>query len=105
MREPKGTVIYCNHKECLHLIFFEEGPKHPPGRAPADWDEGYPGYCGKKAIGVKVRVVEDLKLKLVIPECLSYARRKDWRIHLPDPGYIAKHGGRILGSQEHDSSR
>ena len=101
MSEPKGVVVFCDHKDCLHIAFFEDGPKHPPGRAPADWDEGFVGFCSREVIGIKPRVLEDLKMKLVIPECKNYARRHDWRIHLPYPDEIAKRGGRTLGSQEH----
>ena len=99
------TEIYCNHEGCLHFKAFEDGPKHLPGFNPADWDKGYPGYCLKETIGIKVKIIEDLKMKEVIPECRCYASRKDWRIHLPDPSDIAKRGGRLLGSQEHDASR
>ena len=105
MRESKGTVVYCNHKDCLHITFFENGPQQPPGRTPADWDKGYIGFCAREVIGIKPRVLENLKMKLVVPECTNYARRKDWRIHLPSPEDIAKRGGRTLGSQEHDASR
>jgi len=93
--------VYCDHKDCLHLMFFDE-PRHPPGRAPADWDPGYSGCCGREVIGIKVRVIEDLKKKFVIPECRNYARRKDWRIKLPYPDEIAQRSQKkILSSQEH----
>jgi len=109
--EPEGTIVYCNHKKCLHLKFFEDGPRHPPSlNRPQDWDEGYVGYCTKKIIGIKVRVIETKSpsgadMRYTIPECRMYACGTDWRIHLPYPDQIAQRGGRLLGSQEHDSSR
>lgn len=105
MSEPKGTIVFCDHKDCLHLTFFENGPQHPPGRAPVDWDKGFAGFCSREAIGIKVRVIETYvgaKVKYVLPECKNYARRKDWRIHLPYPDSIK--GGRILKNQEHGPS-
>ena len=92
--------ILCNHKGCLHWRQLEK-PENLPGLAPMDWDEGFSGECLKEVIGVKVREIDSKDFHYVIPECRCYARRKDWRLHLPYPDAIAQRGGRELGSQEH----
>lgn len=97
-------VVLCNHKDCLYYQDLEE-PQHLPGKTPHKWDKGFSGYCTKETIGIVVREIKTYQVHYVIPECQSYARRKDWRMHLPSPEDIAKRGGRLLGSQEHDSSR
>ena len=98
------TQVLCNHKGCLHWHPLEK-PENLPGKIPQDWDEGFSGECLKEVIGIKVREIHSKDFHYAVPECQSYARRHDWRIHLPYPDDIAKRGGRILGSQEHDSSR